>query len=350
MTSNTDIQFDSAGGIGFILLNRPQALNALTHDMCRRLDERLQAWGSDPAIQAVVIEGAGEKAFCAGGDIRALYDTGKKNHRDCWTFYADEYVMNARIAHFPKPYIALIDGIVMGGGVGVSVHGSHRIATERTLFAMPETGIGLIPDVGGSYFLPRLPGKLGLYLGLSGARLKAADTLYAGVATHYVPADRLGELKAALRAAPIRGAADVEAVLKDFVADAGAPSLAEHRAVIDQAFAAATVEAIVAALTATGDDWALKVRDTLLSKSPTSLKLTNRQLRDGARLDFDDCMRMEYRIVCRLMQDHDFFEGVRAVILDKDNTPKWRPARLEDVSAAEVERHFASLGADELRL
>lgn len=350
MTSNADIQFDSAGGIGFILLNRPQALNALTHDMCRRLDERLQAWASDPAIQAVVIEGAGEKAFCAGGDIRALYDAGKKDPRDCWTFYADEYVMNARIAHFPKPYIALIDGIVMGGGVGVSVHGSHRIATERTLFAMPETGIGLIPDVGGSYFLPRLPGKLGLYLGLSGARLKAADTLYAGVATHYVPADRLGDLKAALRAAAIHGATDVDAVLKNFAADPGAPPLADHRAVIDQAFAPATVEAIVAALTAAGGDWAAKVRDTLLTKSPTSLKLTNRQLRDGGALSFDDCMRMEYRIVCRLMQDHDFFEGVRAVILDKDNAPKWQPARLQDVSDAEVTRHFASLGADELRL
>lgn len=350
MSTEPEILFDSVDGIGFIRLNRPKALNALSHDMCRRLDERLGAWATDPSVSAVVIEGTGEKAFSAGGDIRALYDSAKAGSPLCREFFADEYRMNARLHHFPKPYIALIDGIVMGGGVGVSVHGSHRVAGDRTLFAMPETGIGMLPDVGGTYFLPRLPGKLGLYLGLTGARLRAADSLYAGVATHYVPSDRHADLKQALRKATITSHRDVDEILARFTADPGPAPLERVRGLIDAAFSHGTVEEILAVLEAQGDDFSVETRDTILSKSPTSLKLVNRQLREGARLDFDECMKLEYRVVWRIMDGHDFFEGVRAVILDKDNAPKWNPARLEDVSDAEIARYFESLGRNELQL
>lgn len=350
MTAEAEILFDVADGIGFVTLNRPKALNALSYDMCVRLDAQLIAWDRDAAVQAVVIEGAGEKAFCAGGDIRALYDGGPSNTGPARKFFADEYRMNARIHHFRKPYVALIDGIVMGGGFGVSAHGSHRIATERTLFAMPETGIGLIPDVGGSYVLSRFPGKIGLYAGLSGARFKAADCLYIGLATDYVPSARLEDLKAALRAAHITSQADVDAVIARFAEDAGEAPLVAHRAELDAAFAAATVEGIVEALSKSGSEWALKTRATILAKSPTSLKLANRQIREGAALDFNGGMRMEYRIVSRIMSGHDFYEGVRAVIIDKDNAPQWNPADLAHVGDAEVDRYFASLGDEELTL
>jgi enoyl-CoA hydratase len=345
-----EILFDSVKGIGYVLLNRPKALNALTHNMCVRLDERLQAWAAAPDIKAVVIEGAGEKAFCAGGDIRVVHDSGKGDGVEARRFFADEYVMNARLAHFPKPYIALLDGIVMGGGVGVSVHGSHRIVTERTLFAMPETGIGLIPDVGGSYFMPRLPGELGMYFGLTGVRLKAADTLYAEIGTHFVPSGKLPGLKKALQDADIGNVKDVDAVLAQFTADPGEPTLPEIRTKIDRIFSAGSVEEIIARLTDDGSEWAIKTRDGLLTKSPTSCKLTFRQLREGAKLDFNDGMRMEYRIVCRIMDGHDFFEGVRAVLIDKDHAPKWKPARLEDVSDAEIAKYFEPLGENELKL
>lgn len=350
MTDDAEILFDSVKGIGYVILNRPKALNALTHNMCVRLDERLQAWGAASDIKAVIIEGAGEKAFCAGGDIRVVHESGKGDGVEARRFFADEYIMNARLAHFPKPYIALLDGIVMGGGVGVSVHGSHRIVTERTLFAMPETAIGLIPDVGGSYFMPRLPGELGMYLGLTGARLKAADTLYAQIGTHYVPSDKISALKVALQDAAIKNGKDVDAILGKFTADAGAATLPDIRAKVDQIFAAATVEDIIIGLTDDGSEWAIKARDGLLTKSPTSCKLTFRQLREGAKLDFNDGMRMEYRIVCHIMQGHDFFEGVRAVLIDKDHAPKWQPARLEDVSDADIAKYFEPLGEDELKL
>lgn len=350
MSTEPEILFDSVDGIGFIRLNRPKALNALSHDMCRRLDERLSAWERDPDVSAVVIEGTGDRAFCAGGDIRALYESAKAHTSLCREFFADEYRMNARLFHFPKPYIALIDGIVMGGGVGVSVHGSHRVAGDRTLFAMPETGIGMLPDVGGTYFLPRLPGKLGHYLGLTGARLKAADSVHAGVATHYVPSDRHADLKQALRKAKITSHDDVDEILARFALDPGPTPIDAVRERIDTAFAHPTVEAILDALEELGDDFSTETRDVILSKSPTSLKLVMRQLAEGAKLDFDECMKLEYRVVWRIMDGHDFFEGVRAVILDKDNAPKWKPATLAEVSDEEIARYFEPLGRNELEL
>ena len=340
-----EILFDAVGAVGRVTLNRPKALNALTLAMTRQLDARLIDWAADDRIAAVVVEGAGDRAFCAGGDIRALYASmTTPGDRFSATFYREEYTLNHRIHAYPKPYIALIDGVVMGGGVGVSVHGSHRVVTENVLFAMPETGIGLFPDVGATHFLPRMPGALGMYLGLTGARLRAADVMYAGIGTHYVPRERLSELVDALLARP------VDDCLAGFAADAGEPPLAEHRAAIDRCFAGATIEAILAALEVEGTEWAEATRATLATKSPTSLKVTVRQLRAGAALDFAAAMRLEYRLSQRFCADHDFAEGIRSVVIDKDNAPQWRPASLADVTEADVDAHFQAPPDGELLL
>lgn len=341
MAGADDILFDVADGLALVTLNRPAALNALTLDMILRFHARLDAWKDDPAVRRVAVRGAGEKGFCAGGDIRALYDgRGTAITAD---FFRAEYRLNRAIFHYPKPYIALMDGITMGGGVGVSVHARHRVVCEATMLAMPETGIGLFPDVGASWFLPRMPGRLGAYMALTGARLKAADCLYGGIADVFVPAAREHDLIAALR-----GGGDIDAVLQSFASDAGDPPLARQRGAIDRCFAGATVEAVVAALERDGSDWAKATLRTMAGKSPTSQKIALRQIALGARLDFDDCMRMEYRLSQHLMAGHDFFEGVRAVVIDKDQAPQWRPATLDRVSDAAVEAHFAPLGGAEL--
>ncbi len=343
---HTDILFEQRQALGLITLNRPKALNALTRDMCLAMTNRLRAWATDSAIRAVAITGAGDKAFCAGGDIRALYETGRRAPDQAMLFYRDEYRLNTLIKEYPKPYVALIDGIAMGGGVGVSVHGSHRIVSENTLFAMPETGIGLFPDVGGSYFLPRLRGgdlALGLYLGLTGARLKAADTLFAGIATHFIPRQRHGEFLAALSAGE-----DITAACETLSSPPGPPPLDAELAAIHRHFSAAGVEAILDSLRAEATDWTAKTADILETKSPTSLKVTFRQLQEGAHLSFRDCMRMEYRLTRHFIEGHDFYEGVRAVVIDKDQAPRWRPAHLADVSDETVGAYFAPLGADEL--
>ena len=342
------------GGLASVLLNRPQALNALTREMAVALDAALTAWTADDRVKAVVIRGAGGRAFCAGGDIRRLYDEGRAGGRYPYDFYRDEYCCNARLHHFPKPYVALLDGIVMGGGVGVSVHGSHRVVTENTLFAMPETGIGLFPDVGGTFFLPRLPGALGLYLGLTGARLKAADALHAGIGGCHVPAARLDEmvaaLAAALKAAPAAAArATVDTVLARFHVDPGPPPLAAQRAMIDRVFAQASVDEILAALAAEAGDFAAGLLAGLKTKSPTSLKLTHRQIRAGIGRPFEDCMRLEWRMVNRIVAGHDFYEGTRAVVVDKDQKPAWRPASLAAVTDAAIEAYLAPLPEGDLR-
>jgi enoyl-CoA hydratase len=341
-----DILFDVTAGVGRVVLNRPKALNALTHEMCVRFRQKLVDWAADDAVRALVIQGAGDKAFCAGGDIRKLYDEGRAGGDYPFAFYSDEYRLNAAVYHFPKPYVAVLNGIVMGGGVGVSAHGSHRVVSDNVMFAMPETGIGLFPDVGGSYFLPRCPGQIGLYLGLTGARLKAADLRYAGLAEAYVPAARLDEFVTALSEA----GRDVESVVAAFATDAGPAPLAEHRDAIDRHFGHGSVEAIVDSLQNDPSDWAAKTARTIAGKSPTSLKVTFRQLREGAAKDFDDCMRMEWRMVNRIIAGHDFYEGTRAVVIDKDQAPDWRPARLEDVTAADVVAYFAPLPDGDLDL
>jgi enoyl-CoA hydratase len=353
MTEEDEIRIDRRGGLVVVALNRPRALNALSFAMCRALDDGLRRWQADPAVHAVLIKGAGDRAFCAGGDIRWLYQVLTTRGADeALRFYALEYPMNARLHHFTKPYIALLDGITMGGGVGVSVHGSHRVVTERTAFAMPETGIGLFPDVGATYVLPRLPGALGMYLGLTGARLGAADCLFAGIGSGYVPADRLDELERALAGADLAedAHAAVDAVLERFRDDPGPPTLAGHMDRIEACYGQDQLEAVLRALEDEPTGWGQAQLETLSTKSPTSLAVTFRQLRAGAALDFDDAMRLEYRLVHRFVAGHDFREGVRALIIDKDNRPEWRPRTLEEVTAADIEAYFRPLPGGDLPL
>lgn len=347
---DSDVLFERIGPLGLITLNRPEALNAVTLAMIRALAATFDRWEAEAGLGAIVIRGAGERAFCAGGDVKALYQSrGNGDRAFAASYYSEEYPQNRRVFRYSKPYVALIDGIAMGGGVGLSVHGSHRIATERTVFAMPETGIGLFPDVGGSYFLPRLPGEIGMYLGLTGARLKAADCLYAGIATHYVPHDRLDDLVADLAQADWRaGRSAATRIVDRFAEHPGPAPLAAERGAIDRCFAQASVEEILAALVGTGTDWARATAATLGAKSPTSLKLTYRQLRAGKALDFEAAMVMEYRLCQFCMDGHDFYEGVRAAVIDKDNKPDWRPKSLGDVRAAEIARAFEPR-ADDLK-
>jgi enoyl-CoA hydratase len=349
-TNASDILFSHSGAAGLITLNRPAALNAVTHAMVLALRAQLDAWADDPAITRVVIQAAGNRAFSAGGDIRHLYDLGQAGKQaEALQFWRDEYPLNAGIKNFRKPYVALIDGIVMGGGVGVSVHGSHRVAGDRFQFAMPEVGIGFFPDVGATWFLPRLPGELGAYCGLTGERFGIADGVGAGIATHRIPSHRVPALIEGLA-----GTVPVDTLLAAFSEPAGEGPILARRAAIDRLFAGDSVEDILAALdreagSGTADaDWAGKTAATMRAKSPLSLKLALAQVRRGRHWDFETCMRAEFRIVSRVIQGHDFYEGVRAVIVDKDNKPRWQPATLDAVSAAEVERHFAPLGDGDL--
>jgi len=345
MSDDAEVLFEKRGALGLITLNRPKALNALTHGMCVSMKTQLDTWSQDDAVKAVAVRGAGDRAFCAGGDIRALYESGKGGTPYALNFYRDEYVLDAAIKQYSKPYIALIHGIDMGGGVGVSVNGKYRVAGETMVFAMPETGIGLFPDVGGSYFLPRCPGQLGMYLGLTGARLKAADSLYAGIATHFVQIAKWDGLLDALA-----GGVEADAAIANLRESVPDTFLSEHRSAIDRIFAANSIEDILAGLDAEHEDWADDAAKTIRAKSPTSLKLTFRQLREGAKLEFDDCMRMEYRMVNRIVAGRDFYEGVRATIIEKDGAPKWQPAELAQVSDADIAAYFAPLGEKELKL
>lgn len=338
---NEEILFSQDSGVGVIMLNRPDVLNALSTDMCLKLDEQLKEWESNDEINIVIIEGAGEKAFCAGGDVRSIVEQGHQDNVIAKEFFSTEYKMNARIYHFSKPFIALLDGIVMGGGVGVSIHGSHRIVTEKTLFAMPESAIGLIPDVGGSYFLPRLPGALGRYLGLTGARLKGSDILYAGIGTAYMSSDKINDFVEALKNEDIISHDDVDQLIAKIAEDPGHAPIDEFRDLIDAAFSELTVEDIFEHLSEIDHDWARETYAVLKKMSPISLKVITEQLNRGGKLEFDDCMIMEYRIVCAISAyDSDFYEGVRAVLIDKDHNPNWMPAKLDDVNHEMVLAHF----------
>jgi enoyl-CoA hydratase len=326
-------------------------MNALTHAMIRAYQPQLDAWAVDDSVAAVVIRGTGDKAFCAGGDVLEVYHAGKKGDGTIQAFFREEYTLNRTIFRYPKPYIALIDGITMGGGVGLSVHGSHRIVGERSTFAMPETAIGLFPDVGGSYFLPRLPHRCGLYLALTGARIKAADCLALGIATHYLPSARVAELVEILAAAADWRApeATVAAALEDLAGDPGPAPLAEHFATIDRAFAGDSVEAILESLHAEGGDWAVKQAAVIEKRSPTSVKIAFAQYHRARGLDFEDCMTLEYRLIQACLAGPDFYEGIRSLLIDKDHAPQWRPASLREVSDEMVAGCFAPLGSDDLR-
>jgi enoyl-CoA hydratase len=342
-----EIVFERRGGLITVTLNRPKALNALTQPMAIALDDQLRVWQDDPAVQAVAIRGAaredGRVPFCSGGDIRFLHEQqNDPNKQFAITFYEQEYRLNTRVFRFPKPYVALIDGVVMGGGVGISFHGSHRVMSEHALFAMPETGIGLFPDVGATYFLPRCPGRMGLYMGLTGARINVADALYLGLATHHVVSARMAEFEAALGAVDLSGdtGAAIDAVLADFTADPGAAPLAARQDEVDRCFAGDSIEAILANLNVEGTEWATQTHATLMEKSPTSLKITFRQLTQYNDLDFEAAMEVEYRMAIRCNFSNEFYEGIRAQIIDKDRQPKWQPARLEDVGDELIESYF----------
>ena len=343
-TGRQEIRFRRRGDLAEVILTRPKALNALTKNMIDLFDPYLVAWASNPAVKAVAISGDGDKAFCAGGDVRSVWDSGRDGGDLTRSFFQAEYTLNRRIRTFPKPYIALVDGITMGGGVGVSVHGDIRIAGDRTMMAMPEMGIGFFTDVGTTHVLSRLPGQLGMYLALTGYRMKAADAVYTGMATHYVPTEEiLGVVDACIGGTwraddPLD---DVRALVDQHAGTPGPAPLAAHREAIDRCFAGASVEAIRAALAAEDSDWARDTLAALAKGSPTSLKVTHAALRRAASLDFDSCLKMEYRMSQAFMAGHDFYEGIRAVLVDKDHAPAWKPATLEEISDAAVEAHFA---------
>ena len=360
-TDADDILFGREGGVASVTLNRPRALNAFTLGMYRRFDPMLRAWEDDPTVRSVLVRGAGERAFCAGGDVRAIYEAGRGisgDHDLTRVFFREEYQLIRRVHRYPKPYLAIIDGLTMGGGAGVSVNSAYRIATEKTLLAMPETGIGLFPDVGATRFLNLCPGHVGRYLGLTGARLGPADALYCGFATHFVPRERVPELVATLAGLTWRDGgerAQLEEALASFHRDPGEKPLAVRRPAIDRCFAAENVETILDSLAreaASGgpdSEWAAETRALLLTKSPTSLKITLRQLVTGRDCDLDAALVLEYRLTQHVMEGHDFYEGVRAVVVDKDQMPRWRPATLAEVDDAIVEGYFAPIGARELR-
>ena len=334
------------GTVGRLTLNRPGALHALTTDMCRLMIAALQAWRADPAVTAILIDHAGERGFCAGGDIRMLAESGARDGREAREFFFTEYQLNALLMELrhEKPVIAVMDGVTMGGGVGLALPARYRVATERTTFAMPETGIGLFPDVGGGWHLPRLHGKVGLWLALTGARLKAADCELLGIATDVIDSAGVGAFKAAVVAEPEA----VERILTEMEADPGRAPVSDHRDAIDRLFGQASVEAIFAALAADPSDWAQAQLQALKTKSPQTMKVAFRQLQLGAELHrFADNMMMEYRIGARVVQRHDFIEGVRAVIIDKDNAPQWDPATLEGVTSAMLDEIFAPLPAED---
>jgi len=338
MTS--DVLTSIEGPVGRIRLNRPKALHALTTDMCVAMLDALDAWRADPAIEVVVLDHAEGRGFCAGGDIRMLAESGAADGVAARAFFHTEYRLNHRLFTYAKPTVAFMDGITMGGGVGIACPCDFRIATENTKFAMPETGIGLFPDVGGGWYLSRLPGRIGQYLALTGHRLDGAECLALGLATHYLPSAALDDAKARIAADPQGIAATLDAIGET---PPEAKILAQHDA-IDRLFASDVLEEIYAALEADGGEWATQQLATLRTKSPQTMKVSLRLLHEGQMMaTFEDEMRQEYAIGSRVVQRHDFLEGVRAVIVDKDNAPRWDPATPEDVTDHVIDQIFAPL-------
>ena len=328
------------GAVGRLSLNRPAAIHALDFDMCRMMNEALLAWRVDPAVTAVLIDHAEGRGFCAGGDIRMLAESGAADGKAARAFFHEEYRLNHLIFDYPKPVITVMDGVTMGGGVGISWGAAYRIATERTTLAMPESGIGLFPDVGGGWFLPRLHGAIGAWMCLTGARLKAAGCEILGIATDVIASERLDEFKRRFIAAPN----SIETLLAEMQSDPGRSAMIEHHDEIDRLFSAPTLEGIFAALRADGGEWAKAQLAILETKSPLSCKVSLRQIQAGARMtSFADNMAMEYRVGGRMVATHDFIEGVRAVIVDKDNKPGWDPATPEGVTDEMLDIIFAPL-------
>lgn len=342
-SAGDSVLFEEVNNNGLIILNRPKALNSINYEMVHSVYSKLRPWESEKNL--VIIKGAGEKAFCAGGDVRSVVENGPAAGA---IFFRCEYTNNALIADYKKPYVAIIDGITMGGGVGLSVHGKYRVATERTLFAMPETAIGLFPDVGGSYFLPRLPGKLGLFLGLTGFRLRGQDVFKVGVATHYVPSSRIPDLEKELLAS---NGSNVEEILAKYHSLESQPFILEpHLALINKCFSANKVEEILRHLREDGSEFAKNTLGLLAKMSPTSMKVTKRLLDLGKDLDLKECLKIEFRLAVHHTQGSDFQEGVRALLIDKDQKPNWNPRTLEEVTHHHVDSFFDKLAdVDELK-
>jgi enoyl-CoA hydratase/carnithine racemase len=341
-----------SNGTGLIVLDRPKALNSLSLDMVRAITQALLAWRDDAAVDAVVIRSSSEKAFCAGGDIRFFYEAGKATPQQgsalVEDFFTEEYSLNHLVHFYPKPYIALMDGVVMGGGMGVAQSGPDarvRIVTDKTKMAMPEVNIGLFPDVGGSYFLSRAPGALGYYLGVTGVTIHAADALHAGLADHYAPLSDRATLEALLAATP---GADLPRALSAYAAghNAGDSTLAANRAAIDRHFSAGSVPAIVASLKTDSSEFAAKTLEVMATRSPLMMCITHELIKRGAALDVAGCLRMERALVRRNFENGEVIEGVRALVIDKDNQPQWNPATLEAVSDAMVQAMFAPVWPD----
>ncbi len=334
------------GRLGHLLLNRPRALNALTRHMVGVVKDQLEAWREDDSVQTVLVSGAGERGLCAGGDVLSVRTSaleGRPEEAD--EFFGTEYTMNSLISAFPKPYVAFMDGLVLGGGVGVSAHGSHRVVTERTRLGMPETGIGFFPDVGGTWLLSHTPSQFGLHLGLTGEHITGADAVALGLADHYVTSDRLDDLALALQSTPADEA--IAAVAEQ----PPASELWEHRPWIDQAYAQDTAEKIVTALQQHEDPAAQQAAETILSKSPTSVKVTVAAIRRARRLrSLQQALNTEYRITHHMMRGQDMPEGIRAQLVDKDRNPQWNPATLEEVSAETVDSYFAEPAGGDLGL
>ena len=335
-----DLIISIEGAVGRIRLNRSKALHALNLAMCAGILSALDGWLTDPAVEIVMIDHADGRGFCAGGDIRMLADSGAKDGAEARAFFHAEYRMNHALFTYAKPTIAFMDGITMGGGVGLALPCDYRIATENTKFAMPETGIGLFPDVGGGWYLSRLPGRMGQYLALTGHRLDGAECLALGLATHYLTADALGEAKAGIAAAP----QDVAATLDSASTVPPAAAIVAHRADIDRLFASDRLEDIYYALAADPGEFARQTLATLKTKSPQTMKVSLKLLLDGrAMATFEDEMRQEYAVGARVVQRHDFLEGVRAVIVDKDHAPRWNPDTPERVTDHVIDQIFAPL-------
>jgi enoyl-CoA hydratase len=336
------------GALRRLTLNRPKALNALTLGMITTVTACLKSWEADPAVGAVLIDGAGERGLCAGGDIRALYDAAKaKDFSQPERFWADEYRLNVMIARYRKPIVAVMDGVVMGGGVGISAHAAHRIVTEGSAVAMPEVGIGFFPDVGVSYLLARAPGFTGTYLALTGERMNAADAIYCGLAGVHVPTAKLAALPSAL--AGCRDADAVRASLRAMTAPPAPGKLEAERTWIDRCFSADEVGEIVERLQADKAEGARAAAATMSTKSPTSLKVTLRNTRAAVSFQrLEQSFQQDFRIALACIAGHDFIEGIRAAIVDKDRNPRWHPAKLADVTADVVDRHFRSVGPLEL--
>jgi enoyl-CoA hydratase len=344
-----EVSFDQKKHLGLITLTRPHALNALTLSMITAIQDQLSVWRLDDSIHAVVIQGEGEKAFCAGGDVRWLYEKGRQHHTELMQFFWHEYRLNHYIHDYPKPYIALLNGITMGGGVGVSLHGSHPIASERFKFAMPETSIGLFPDVGASYLLSHCPGELGTYLGLTGSRLNADEAFFCNLVKAIVPSERFSELVTALTEADLTTDAfkSVDECVQRFsTTPAKAAAIHAHLHTINTCFSAHTMEDILADLAHSQSEWANTLGVALLAKSPLSLKVTLLQLQRAKSKSMTECIKMDYTLVEHFMTDFDFYEGVRALLIDKDQSPQWQPSTLAEVNDPKVMSYFERTQGD----